>query len=130
MVEVAISLMGALHGLKLPHLARLGKAGDFVLEGRRRVQGLGKLRLLLDQGFLLLLRGSVLELHLPEMKRLKMLHVDSMGGILLLQGGAQLLLLSLAGRLELLLLRLKKSQLLLEPAALLAQGIPLRDNLA
>ena len=89
-----------------------------------------QLRMPLDQGFLFLLQGSVLKLHLLEMSRLEMLRVGSIGVVLLLQGGAQLLLLSLAGRLELLLLRLEKSQLLLEPLVRLAQGVPLRDGLA
>lgn len=51
-----------------------------------------------------------------------------MGGILLLQGGAQLLQLRLMGRLTVLLLRLEKIQLQAELLVLFAQGITLRDD--
>ncbi|KAE8789688.1 40S ribosomal protein S5-1 [Hordeum vulgare] len=85
-----------------------------------RFKSISQLRLLLDQGFLLLLQGSILKLHLFKMSRPDALHVGSMGGILLLQSGAQLLLLSMGGCLVILLLYLEKSQLLLETLAHLA----------
>ena len=65
----------------------MSKAGDFLLEGRRRLQSLGQLRLLLDKGLLLLPQGGVLEVHLLEVKRREAVHVGRVGGLLLLQRG-------------------------------------------
>ena len=122
--------MRDLEDLALPHLTRMSKAGNFLLVSRRRLQSLGQLRLLLDKGLLLLPQGGVLEVHLLKMKRREAVHVGRVGGLLLLQRGPQPLQLDPAGRLELLLLRLKKVQPLLEPAAGFAKGITLRGNLA
>ena len=130
MMEGVVGLMGDLEDLALPHLTRMSKAGDFLLEGRRRLQSLGQLRLLLDKGLLLLPQGGVLEVHLLEVKRREAVHVGRVGGLLLLQRGTQPLQLDPAGRLELLLLRLKKVQLLLELVAGVTQGIPLHGSLA
>ena len=129
-MEGAVGLMRDLGDLALPHHTHMSKAGDFLLEGRRRLQSLGQLRLLRDKGLLLLPQGGVLEIHLLEVKRCEAVHVGRVGGLLLLQRGPQPLQLDPASRLELLLLRLKKVQLLLEPAADVAQGITLRSNLA
>ena len=130
MMEGAISLMGALEDLTLPHLTRMSKAGNLLLESRRGLQGLGQLRLLLDKGLLLLPQGGVLEVHLLEVKRREVIHVGGVGGLLLLQRSTQSLQLDPAGRLELLLLRLKKGHLLLEPVARITQGVPLRSSFA
>ncbi len=41
MLEGAVGLMRDLEDLVLPHLTRMSKAGDFLLEGHRRLQRLG-----------------------------------------------------------------------------------------
>ena len=64
------------------------------------------------------------------MKRCEAIHVGGVGGLLLLQRITQSLQLDPAGRLELLLLRLKKDQLLLELVAGITQGVPLRGSFA
>ncbi|KAE8767579.1 40s ribosomal protein s5-1 [Hordeum vulgare] len=72
--------------------------------------------------------GNILELHLLEMSCLETLHVGSMGGVLFLKGGVQPLMFSPTGRLAILLLRVEKTQLLLELLVRLARGFSLRDG--